>query len=89
MSENREIDHQALAKIQQLLNDGNVPDITFTKAELVALKEMAARDVALVQLGKMAKTGKTILTYIGFFLAAWLAFKAGLADFIKGIMINK
>lgn len=89
MNEIREIDQQVFEKIKKMLNDGNVPDITFTKAELVAIKEMAADRVALNQFGKMAKKWKTIFAYVGFFIGAWLAFKAGLADFLKGIMTGK
>lgn len=58
----------------------------FTDEEIQALKRVAARERAWIAIGIVAGGLRTFLTYMGFFIGAWMAFKAGLADWLGGLL---
>lgn len=58
----------------------------FSDDEVEALKRVAARERAWIAVGFLAGSVKMVLTYIGFFLAAWAALKAGILDWLRGAL---
>ena len=75
---------EALEVLEQLISDGKIHP--FSDEETIALKRLAARERAWEGIGLLAKPLKTILTYIGFFIGIWLAFKTYLLDFLRGAL---
>ena len=61
----------------------------FTEEEVRALKAIADAWKGLEAFGRVAVVVKKILTYVGWMIAAYLAFKAGLVDFIKSVVASK
>lgn len=61
----------------------------FTDEEIRALKAIADAWKGLEAFGRVAGVVKKILTYVGWMIATYLAFKAGLVDFIKNAVVSK
>lgn len=76
-------DKSALDKLEELLSRQR--DF-FNDDEIAALKRVAARERAWMAIGMLAGGMRTVLTYIGFFIGAWMAFKAGLIDWLGGLL---
>ena len=78
MMPDKQTEATALQKLEELLEKHlGEPIVIFTKEEAEALRRVAARERAWMALGTLAGSLRTILTYLGFFLGAWVAFKAG------------
>ncbi len=78
-----ELEKEALDKLDKLIEEAlDQRSEFFTKEEAMLLKKVAARERGWVAIGALAGTAKTVLTYFGFFLATWAAFKAGLISWI-------
>jgi len=75
---------EALSKVQKYLREN--PHCPFTEDELSALQRVAAREIAWTYVGFLGARYKTILTYIGFFIAAFLAVRGGAIDWIQGVV---
>lgn len=58
----------------------------FSPEEIMALKRVAARERAWIAVGFLAGSFRTILTYVGVFIGAWAAFKAGLLEWLRGAL---
>jgi uncharacterized membrane protein len=86
MSDNKrgpEVDSAVLEKLDQLVREAfDEQSATFTKEEAEALKRVAARERAWMAVGHLAGFIKGVMTYIGFFLAAWIAVKAEILQWI-------
>lgn len=79
------LEQSVVEKLEQLVKDAFANHSTlFTKEEAEALKNVAARERAWQSIGMLAGIVKSILTYLGFFIAAWVAFKAGLLQWLAG-----
>lgn len=73
------LEARLIEKLEKMVEDAfNDHTSPFTKEEAELLKKLAARERGWIAIGALAGTGKTILTYFGFFLATWAAFKTGL-----------
>lgn len=57
----------------------------FTKDEIEALKRVADAWRGLESLGRMAGIVRKILIFIGWGVAAWIAIRFALTDWVKGI----
>jgi hypothetical protein len=73
-----------LAKLEKVVDDAlqqkGVAHFTPEEGEL--LKRVAARERAWASIGALAGSAKTIVTWLGFMLAAWAALKAGFISWI-------
>lgn len=70
-------------KFEKLIESAAADQVLhFTPEEIKALKSVAARERAWASIGALAGSAKTILTWIGFMIAAWMAFKAGFVEWI-------
>ena len=80
------VDEAVVNKLEQLVQESLAnkfdQSITFTKEEAEALKRVAARERAWMAIGHLAGFIKGVMTYIGFFLAAWIAIKAEILQWI-------
>lgn len=79
------MDEAVISKLEQLVQEAlsNHPaTFTFTREEAEALKRVAARERAWMAIGHLAGFVKGVMTYIGFFLAAWIAIKAEILQWI-------
>lgn len=77
----------ALSKLLQYTKDNDIDiDQIVTQDEHEALKRLVAREIGRMYLGRMAESWKSILTYIGFFLTAYLTYKAFLEEWIKAVL---
>lgn len=75
---------EAIRKLERMLQtESGEPIVVFTKEEADALRRVAAREIAWMHIGRIAQSWKTILTYIGYFIGAYIAFKAGILEWIK------
>lgn len=84
MTDESEATVEAIRKLEKLLQDKNgEPIVVFTKEEAEALRKVAAREIAWMHVGRIANSWKTILTYIGYFIGAYVAVKAGVLEWIK------
>lgn len=70
----RDDEQKFLSKLEALVEDKSY----FTVEEAELLKRVAARERAWASIGALAGSVRTILTWLGFMLAAWAAFRAGL-----------
>jgi hypothetical protein len=61
--------------------------IDLTKEEIEALKQMAATWKGLENFGKVASVFRSIMVYIAWAIAFYLAIKHGIVDWIKGIKL--
>jgi intracellular sulfur oxidation DsrE/DsrF family protein len=88
----KETEYQLLEKIiRELNNIQNAQEKTkieliFTDQEVKALKRVAAREMAWAGVGMIAASYKQIITYMGFFIMAWLTFKGYLVEWIISIL---
>ncbi len=73
-----QLEADVIEKLERLIEEAFNERGIFTKEEAELLKRVAARERGWAAIGALAGTGKTVLTYFGFFIAAWVAFKAGL-----------
>ena len=70
-------------KLEGLIQDAlDKRPAMFTPEEAKALRDVAARERAWQSIGLIAAMMRTILTYLGFFIGAWVAFKAGLLQWL-------
>lgn len=78
------IDEKAfLDKLESLVEDALAHRVIhFTAEEAELLKRVAARERAWASIGALAGSAKTVLTWFGFMIGAWLVFKAGFLDWI-------
>ena len=60
----------------------------FTDIEIEVLKKMANAWQGLEAFGRVAGVVKSILTWVGWATATYLAWKAGAAEFIKGVLVK-
>ena len=58
---------------------------TFTDEEIRALKEMANAWHGMEAFGRVAMVVRKILAYVGWMVAAYLAVKFAMTDWIKGV----
>lgn len=57
----------------------------FTEEEITALKEMAAAWKGLESFGRVAGFARRVLAYIGWMIAAYVAFKFAISEWVKGL----
>ena len=74
----------ALEKVQKYIQEH--PEFPLSKEEVLALKDVAAREIGWAYVGKIGARWKTILKYIGFFIGAWLLVKANAIEWIQGVV---
>ena len=78
-----ELEQKVIDKLEQMVRDAmDNHSLLFTKEEAEALKSVAARERAWHSIGLLAGMFKSILTYLGFFIAAWVSIKAGLLEWL-------
>lgn len=78
-----DIDAAVLDKLEKLVRGAlDESSTTFTPEEAEALRRVAARERAWMAVGHLAGFVKGVMTYIGFFLAAWIAIKAEILQWI-------
>lgn len=58
----------------------------FTEEEIVALHAVAEAWRGLEAFGRIATFIKTVAQYVGWAIAVYVAFRAGVLDFIKGAL---
>jgi hypothetical protein len=54
----------------------------FSKDEVELLKRVIARERGWAAIGSLAGTLKTVLTWFGFMIGTWMAFKTGFLEWI-------
>lgn len=90
MSEDNQKDQELLRRIEELLKRYEAGDVSlheaFTDDEVAALKRVASREMAYLAIGKLGSSMKVILTYLSFFIGIYLALKAGVIGWIKGVV---
>lgn len=90
MSENSQKDHELLQRLEGLLKRYEAGDEplheVFTEDEVAALKRVASREMAYLAIGKLGSSMKVLLTYVSFFIGVYLAFKAGVIEWIRSIV---
>lgn len=80
---------EAIEKLERFVSSGDAHVLTiFTKEEIDALRRVAAREKAWQALGTLASSAKTILTYIGFFIVAWAAFKSEATAWLSNLLVK-
>jgi uncharacterized membrane protein len=78
-----DVNASVLNKLEELVRNAlDESSATFTREEAEALKRVAARERAWMAVGHLAGFMKGVMTYIGFFLAAWIAIKAEILQWI-------
>lgn len=80
---NGDADRSAIDKLEHMIA---IKNDFFNDEEVMALKRVAARERAWMAVGLLAGGLRTILTYVGFFIGAWMAFKAGFLDWLAGAL---
>lgn len=68
-------------------DDESDNESSLTKEEIQALKQMAATWKGLETFGKVAGVFKSVMVYIAWGVALYLAVKHGVVDWIKGIRL--
>lgn len=81
----------ALERIIKDLEEGRITKeeialLHFNQGDIEALRRVAARERALMALGYFAGSAKTVLTYLGLFVGAYFAIKAGVIDWINEVV---
>lgn len=66
-------------------DDNEEKELQLTADEIEALKQMAATWKGLESFGKVASVFRSIMVYIAWAVALYVAVKHGLIDWIKGI----
>jgi uncharacterized membrane protein len=73
-----------LDKLERVVDDVLAQRVIhFTPEEARLLKRVAARERAWTAIGALAGSLKTILTWMGFMIGAWIFFKAGVLQWIS------
>ena len=68
-------------------NEDEEKELQLTKEEIEALKQMAATWKGLENFGKVASVFKSIIVYIAWAIALYMAIKHGIIDWIRGIKL--
>lgn len=76
------IDAETVNRVLKKIASDDV--VIFSKDEAEALQSIAQFWLGWKSVGRFASGLKTVLSYIGWFILAWAAFKAGLIDWLKG-----
>lgn len=74
----------AIEKLETLINEHQL--ILFDEHEAEALRKFAKFMIALETLGSAGIILKNVLSWLGFMIAAYLAVKAGLVEWILGLI---
>lgn len=78
------IENEALHKLNELLERHQIT--IFTEQEAQALKQVAIAWQGFEALGRIGSVVKSVLTWVGWAIAAYLAFKAGAVEWIRSIV---
>lgn len=60
--------------------------VSFTPEEAELLKRVAARERAWASIGALAGSAKTVMTWFGFMIGAWMAIRSGIAEWIISLI---